>query len=399
MVQRHYSRQTTWVIVMSLMITASAYGRDTIRLHPRAHLTGTSIVLADVADITADTPAVRERLSRMVVTTLDDDAQQAVVDMFDVQRTLAQAGINPAGLDFYGASQCQLVRQTTEPVSASKVEQEESRPSTKAVAAEADKGGGGDLSGAEGSLADALVALVAQAVGCEPSRLMIDWKGENQDILEQSYDSRCVEIKSHNRLGLGDVGFEVKIRKPADTDTAKGVVPKTEPSTKHTQGYRINGRVEYLCESVVAKTSLVAGQTITAEEVELMPRRVTNLRDVGLDQVSAAVGQVARCDIAVHEMIQAGDLRKLMLIKRKDPVEFYSQVGQIIVRCTGTAMSDGGMGDVISVRDDKNKTVLQGRVTGPAQIRVGDDDKREVVVNELKPIILNKHPQRLTVEN
>ena len=134
--------------------------------------------------------------------------------------------------------------------------------------------------------------------------------------------------------------------------------------------FRVEGRVYYLCESVVAVKGLSAGQTIGPEDVALKLRRVESMRDVGIEAPQMVIGQEVVRAVAANTVITPRMIRKIELVRRNDPVDVHYRTGRISVSFRGKAKASGGYGDKISVYDIINKTTVQGWISGAGRVNV-----------------------------
>jgi len=325
-----------------------------IRLHQQAVLTPGPICLADVADIKIQDPDQKSRLESLVIAQYPQPVTGASVGVFDISRALAQANFNPASVCIYGASTCRLTYHDTTPL--------ESVPTLEAQPADTFKKSAKPPE--YQTLADQLTQTVVRLSGMDVNKLKVQWNCTQPKLLDQKADRQRFVITPRSTSTLGEVRFEVMDQGiPGENQGLSG-------SVSSTKSFRVYGRVEYLCQSVVAKRCLKPGAVIRTEDVELRPRRVTSYRDIGVSDLDAVLGQEVARTIAAQGIVLPGMIRKLKIVKRHQLVDLYSRVGSVEVKVTGKALADGAYGDTISVSYGKQKVIVQGKVTGPSEVTV-----------------------------
>lgn len=107
----------------------------------------------------------------------------------------------------------------------------------------------------------------------------------------------------------------------------------------------------------------------------MQERRFTDAADIGLTDVSAAVGQRTRDFIAAGAMVTAGSIEAAPVVERGDAVTIWIRRGGVVVKASGRAQQAGGLGDVISVRREGTKRkqdLIEAVVTGPGTVTISD---------------------------
>jgi len=344
------------VVFLAEESNAEVVVRDEIFVLNSAVVQEAAVYLSDIAVVKA-AGQDKARLEKLEVARYE--AQVIVsVGTFEICQALSGAQINPAGLDIFGASVCQVTFEGVTTTGVSTVRQE-----TKLA-----QGAGLAPVKRFETLADELTTLVGQMASLDAKRLKVDWYCSEKGFLEQAADSNRFKIIPQSSMSLGRVRFDVVDNFQAELNKAQQAIPGWRPGA-----VSVRGNVQYLCESVVALRSLAAGETITLDDVKILPQRVTSFRNVGLGDVNLVVGQEAARSISAHTIIQTEMIRKQQIIKRKQTVRVVSKVGIVQMSVRGEALGDGGLGDVIPVRLVNSKTIKQGTITGPGVVTVGDE--------------------------
>lgn len=338
-----------------LAMADTASGLCEIRLHRQADVAPGSVCLADISEIRAQDSDQASRLESLVIAQYPQAVTGVSIRVFDICRALAQVNVNPAAVNIYGASSCRLIFSDAVPAEA--VPTLACRP-TDEIDAPAESQG-------YQTLADQLTEAVVRLSGLDAGKLKVEWNCTRPNILEQKADKHRFVITPHSTSTLGDVRFEV---------VDQGVPGKQQRlssgSIGSTNRIRVHGHVEYLCQSVVARRCLKPGEVIRQTDVELAPRRVTSYRDIGVSDLDSVLGQEVARTITGRGLVLPSMIRKLQLVKRNQLVDVYSRVGSVEVKVTGKALANGAYGDMISVSFGTKKNIIQGKVTGPAEVTI-----------------------------
>lgn len=376
---RYHLNNLIFPLSLILALSTPGLARDEIRVRAEALINSPRVLLQDVAEIRA-TGTEPAKLKNLVVADMRERRVNQV-SIFEISRALAQAHIEPASVILFGANNCALrlapeLQRQLELKSQLPGEKQKSQINNQnrrddaatALTAKEDV-----VSGP--TLADELRILVGRNAGLDPNQIILDVPA--QGLLLQQAAGRYA-IKPLGHAGLGLVAFEL-----------------AEPNNGRRT--RLSGTALFKCTAVAARRALGAGAIIKAEDVELIPQRVSSLREAGIADPEAVVGQATRRPIAAHQVIETALLRKLILVKQREIVEITKQAPGVEITLRGIALTDGGLGDTVTVKtgisgkmDKKqaqNEAILTGVVTGPGKIRIGEKpmvpDFPKVAQNEL----------------
>lgn len=352
---------------------AAPAGEAEIRIRPAAAVRSGAVCLQEIADIRCENQELQARLANLIIAGQQPDGGELVLGTLEITAALAQARIHPAGIDIYGASQCRVTWGGSEPIAA---------PAPAAVlgqppASDWPEGFLAEPNAEEpnDSLADRLTEKVADMMGLDPASLKIEWQCKDPSWLQRPAAGDRFKIVPLSPIRLGQVQFgvtDLSLREPENR-------LQGEPGR-----CKVSGKVEFLCESVVAAQALRPGQVITPEMVKRVPRRVSSFREVGITDPDYVVGQETARAVSENELVLPGMIRKVQLVKRNEYVDVIAKVGQVEIRQRCKALAGGAYGDVILVRDESNKRTVQGRITAAGQVAVMEESVPE------KEVLLSK---------
>ena len=84
----------------------------------------------------------------------------------------------------------------------------------------------------------------------------------------------------------------------------------------------------------------------------------------------AAVGQALRRSVGHGERLTPALLQAAVLVRRGEPVVMQLQSANFVIHANGLAMSNGAVGERVTVQNLGSKRVVHGTVTGTGKVTV-----------------------------
>ena len=85
-----------------------------------------------------------------------------------------------------------------------------------------------------------------------------------------------------------------------------------------------------------------------------------------VDQIK---GMETRRMLRAHQVVRADDLRHPVLVQKGTIVTMTFEAPGVLLTATGRAMSEGGIGDTVTIQNPASFRQIQGIVTGPGAVR------------------------------
>lgn len=85
-----------------------------------------------------------------------------------------------------------------------------------------------------------------------------------------------------------------------------------------------------------------------------------------IDQIK---GMEARRMLRAHQIVRADDLRHPVLVQKGSIVTMTFEAPGIVLTASGRAMSEGGIGDTVTIQNPASFRQIQAVVTGPGAVR------------------------------
>ncbi len=132
----------------------------------------------------------------------------------------------------------------------------------------------------------------------------------------------------------------------------------------------VPGQVLLYREVVTAVRPLKRDSVLSERDVALAERDVGLLNQGYLNALTQAIGKKLTRPLQPDQVLAPIHVEQAEVVRRGDQVIISARSGGISVRMPGEALSDGGMGKQINVRNLGSQRVVKARVTGPGQVEV-----------------------------
>jgi flagella basal body P-ring formation protein FlgA len=122
-------------------------------------------------------------------------------------------------------------------------------------------------------------------------------------------------------------------------------------------------RATIAADVVVSVQTMKAGQPIDASALALERRDVTAIPGA-LGNIDAVAGKTSRRALRAGQVVDRRWLNESVLVKRNSKVTIVARNAGVEVHVAAEALQSGRRGEVISVKNSANGTVVRVRVTG-----------------------------------
>ncbi len=126
-------------------------------------------------------------------------------------------------------------------------------------------------------------------------------------------------------------------------------------------------RISMSLPLVTATRSLTRGEIIHDSDLVVSMIEMNSYRRQGFDSISAVAGAKLKRNVRVGDVVERGDI---CVVCRNEKVIVKAIKGELTITTKGTALSDGSNGDQVRVKNDKSSRIIEGVVTGVAEITV-----------------------------
>ena len=194
-----------------------------------------------------------------------------------------------------------------------------------------------------------------------------------EDYLERSEIPARHEIQVNTldprlRLAACDSDLTQRLESPAQPIGRVTVRVSCEGSTPWT--VFVPAQVRIFRPVAVLKTPLKRGSVIGPTDMAMIEQDIGMLGRGYIADAEQVIGRKLTRPVQADQVVTPVMLQLAESVKRGDQVVIAARAGGINVRVQGEALSDGTLGQQISVRNLSSKRVVRARIIGPGQVEV-----------------------------
>lgn len=116
-------------------------------------------------------------------------------------------------------------------------------------------------------------------------------------------------------------------------------------------------RVIVQVDRLQSRRIILKGQVIGTSDIGFVTTILGPVSAAGVGSSASVIGKISKIDIPNGVTIQPWMLQNPVVVSANSRIEFLASGTDVQIRCFGTAMADGGVGDVISVMSPFKKPV------------------------------------------
>lgn len=195
--------------------------------------------------------------------------------------------------------------------------------------------------------------------GAEAAALVIRHIRETTGWTEEQARVRAVRMPANLYLPPGEI--ELRIDRVSGDDYGVTLFLLTAWQDNFEVGrLPVSVSIQRTMQAVAAARALAAGETLTAADLTLVPRTITQRADERryFEDTASLLGQKTRRAVAAGQPLAADMVDNPPLVKRGDSVRVQLvRGGGLAVTTRGIAGEHGRLGQEISVRTDNGKTL------------------------------------------
>src|SRR6185369_8653940 len=214
---------------------------------------------------------------------------------------------------------------------------------------------------------------------------------EARSAIDREQEIRDV-VTSFVTTRTAGMGWDVHIRRITISDPLKsleGVIDYEIVAPQQWEGWgnisvtvlaRQNGRVmrnvtvridvEALTDMVVTLRQIEYGGIITAADLSLQKREITQNSHLAARKIDAVIGKKARTTLRANQPVRADQVEKMPLIKSGQMVTILAENSVMKISVNGMAHSSGAEGDIIRVQNLTSLKEIPAKVIDAATVQV-----------------------------
>jgi flagellar basal body P-ring formation protein FlgA len=218
-------------------------------------------------------------------------------------------------------------------------------------------------------------SAIAAAEATLPEQLI----GTSQQFLEQAVSAYLESSDIQARHEIEVQQLDPRLRLPVcDQDLNVSLESPAQPVGRVTLKVRCTGsnpwsifvpaQVHIYRQVLLASRPLKRANVLSETDLKLTERDIGLLNRGYLTNIEQAAGKKLTRQVLTDQVIVPAYLQLAEVISKGDHVVITARSGGISVRMSGEALSHGGLGEQISVRNLGSGRAIKVRVTGPGQV-------------------------------
>jgi flagellar basal body P-ring formation protein FlgA len=188
-------------------------------------------------------------------------------------------------------------------------------------------------------------------------------EGTNFEINNRSALNIMIPADAQPTVAVRDVVIDPRTQRFSATIEA----PAGSPNAVRTQ---VVGHLFATTRIPVLNHAMARGDVITAHDIDWQQVREESVRRDIVIEPRQLIGMEPRYQIRQDTPIRLTDVERPILVARNSTVTMILRTPYMTLTAQGTAMSDGGQGDIIKVTNLQTKQVVEGRVESQGTVAV-----------------------------
>lgn len=132
----------------------------------------------------------------------------------------------------------------------------------------------------------------------------------------------------------------------------------------------VSAKIHQTVQALVANQYLKRGTILHAEDLKAKSFDISELKFGYFTDSKEVLGKTLKRHLSRGAVLTPSNLAVTKIIHRGERVTIVATTGGISVQAAGQALEDGGMGDIIRVKNLNSKKVIEGRVEAPGRVKV-----------------------------
>lgn len=132
----------------------------------------------------------------------------------------------------------------------------------------------------------------------------------------------------------------------------------------------VSGRLHTTVDVPVLKTPLASGDIITAQDIDYISVRSSDVSPTALLSADKLVGMAPRRNMPAGKMLNTADVVLPVMVKKGQLITLTLKNKVVSLTTQGKALGDGAEGEVVRVINTSSNQIVEGIVTGPQTVAV-----------------------------
>jgi|GEM_PF-1383813 len=210
-----------------------------------------------------------------------------------------------------------------------------------------------------------------------PSRLKVMMQSEvlNRSEIERKIRNQLGQICNDCEISVSSLQLPQVRHSNCELDYSKlslrssFMLPLIESSNTSSQLKWVTGQIRIFKKVPTLVRSVMQGQRLQPEDVQVLKMDVTHLQDPNLT-LEEVIGQMTQRGMNANTALSRADLRREAVIKRGQMIKALVGSEDFEISVNVTAEENGFVGDMIKVKNLETNKVMSGLVTDKSMVRI-----------------------------
>ena len=181
---------------------------------------------------------------------------------------------------------------------------------------------------------------------------------------------RRITISDALKLPVGNVDYEIVAQQQWEGWGNISIMVLARQNERVVRNIPVRLEVEALADMVVTLRQIEHGTGITAADIVLQKREITQSSHLAARSVDAVIGKKARTTIRANQPVRADQVEKVPLVKSGQIVTIIAENVVMKISVSGKAHSSGAEGDIIRVQNLTSLKEIAARVIEASTVQV-----------------------------
>ncbi|MGI1677405.1 MAG: flagellar basal body P-ring formation protein FlgA [Cellvibrionaceae bacterium] len=196
------------------------------------------------------------------------------------------------------------------------------------------------------------------------------YEKKNQSSSMNKYQSEISVNRIDPRLKLFQCDKPLTLSINDNGNIGGNVSVKTQCQGSKPWSVYVSTRVAIMDDVIVAITSLPKGTVLSAGHIDVATVNISEIGSHYATDINQLIGKAISRNIQRGKPIRLANLKEPTVVKRGQEVVIEAQTGGIMVAAYATAMSDGRIGEKISVKNNQSNQVVKATVLSSGRVGV-----------------------------
>ena len=181
---------------------------------------------------------------------------------------------------------------------------------------------------------------------------------------------RRITISDALKLPEGNIDYEVVAQQQWEGWGKISIMVLARQKERVVRNIPVRVEVEALADTVVTLRQIEHGTVLTAADIVLQKREITQNSHLAARSVDAVIGKKTRTTIRANQPVRADQVEKVPLVKSGQIVTIIAENGVMKISVSGKAHSSGAEGDVIRVQNLTSLKEIPAKVIDASTVQV-----------------------------